>query len=115
MPVITSQVRSSMLWRHSMMSAILAVSVLTYSPAEAGLGHQILSLFGHGTIRTHLPKEKAPVPQLINPAVAHVVLIILENGSPAEAEKQSFMIDRANEGMVLNQYFAVAHPSQPNY
>jgi phosphatidylinositol-3-phosphatase len=43
------------------------------------------------------------------------VLIILENGSPDEAKSQLFMIDRANEGMVLDKYFAVAHPSQPNY
>src|SRR5205814_1327864 len=52
--------------------AILAVSVFTYSSAEAGLGHQLRSLFGRGTIRTHLPKEKASVPLLTNPGVAHV-------------------------------------------
>jgi len=95
--------------------AAVAISVLTYSRAEAGFGHQLLTVFRRGTIRTRLPEEKKAVPAFTNVGVARVVLIILENGSPTEAEKQPFMIERAKVGMVLSKYFSVAHPSQPNY
>src|SRR2546430_1860743 len=64
---------------------------------------------------TPLPQARNPVPPFDAAGVRHVVLIILENGNPAKAAQQSFMKDRAAEGMLLTRYFAVAHPSQPNY
>src|SRR5437016_1016180 len=64
---------------------------------------------------TPLPQPRNPVPPFDAAGVRHVVLIILENGNPAMAAQQSFMKDRAAEGMLLTRYFAVAHPSQPNY
>jgi acid phosphatase len=75
----------------------------------------VLTLFGRGTVRTPLPEPKNQVAPFVDPGVAHVVLIVLENCSPANAAKQSFLIDRATEGTLLRKYYAVAHPSQPNY
>jgi len=105
-----------MIRRGSTLIVLLATILATHAwSADAGAGHQLLSLFGRGTIRTPLRDARKPVPAFVNTGVKRVVLIILENGSPAEAETEPFMIDRANEGMVLSNYFAVAHPSQPNY
>jgi hypothetical protein len=103
--------------RHRLALTALAAAIFSFhaSPAEAGLGHQILSLFGRGTIRTPLRDPREPVASFANPGVKRVVIIILENGSPDAAKTQPFMLDRASEGMLLNKYFAVAHPSQPNY
>ncbi|PYQ25700.1 MAG: hypothetical protein DMF56_26690 [Acidobacteria bacterium] len=98
--------------------AILLITVvfaLHAGPLQAGVGHGLLSLFGRGTIRTPLPASRNAVPEFSPVGVQRVVMIILENGNPERAESQQFMIDRAKEGMVLRQYFAVAHPSQPNY
>jgi hypothetical protein len=64
---------------------------------------------------TPLPQPRNPVPAIDAHGVRRVVLIILENGNPAKAAQKSFMQDRAAEGMLLSQYFGVAHPSQPNY
>ncbi|HYU26213.1 MAG TPA: hypothetical protein VEO74_13485, partial [Thermoanaerobaculia bacterium] len=64
---------------------------------------------------TPLPHARNAVPAFDAKNVKRVVLIILENGNPAKAAQQSFMRDRAAEGMLLTRYFGVAHPSQPNY
>jgi len=64
---------------------------------------------------TPLPQARGPVPPFDAKNVRRVVLIVLENGNPATAAKQSFLQARAAEGTVLTRYFAVAHPSQPNY
>jgi acid phosphatase len=49
--------------------------------------------------------------------VKHVLLVVLENGDPDEAElaDRKFLPFVASTGAVLDHYFAVAHPSQPNY
>jgi phosphoesterase family protein len=106
-----------MTYRRFALLVLAATTILTFdvAPAEAGLGHQLLSLFGRGTIRTPLPTPRSAVLDFGDPGVKRVVLIILENGSPEDAKGQPFMMRRASEGMLLNQYFAVAHPSQPNY
>src|SRR5438067_4897763 len=64
---------------------------------------------------TPLPHARNAVPTFDAKNVRRVVLIILENGNPARAAQQSFLQDRAAEGMLLTQYFGVAHPSQPYY
>ena len=64
---------------------------------------------------TPLPKPRNEVPALSAAGVARVVVIVLENGDPREAERQPFMRARAAEGTVFTSYFGVAHPSQPNY
>jgi acid phosphatase len=81
---------------------------LTLLLLATGLGANCATL-------TPLPQARGPVPPFDAKNVRRVVLIILENGNPAKAAQQSFMKDRAAEGMLLTRYFAVAHPSQPNY
>jgi hypothetical protein len=64
---------------------------------------------------TPLKVKRKPVPPLTVTGVKHIVLLILENGSPKTAAKQEFMKKLEEKGTRLDQYFAVAHPSQPNY
>lgn len=45
----------------------------------------------------------------------HFVLIILENEDAATIERIPYMDSLARNGAVLRSYFAVAHPSYPNY
>jgi acid phosphatase len=54
-----------------------------------------------------------PFPSHVN--VKHVVIIILENKNADSARSQPFMGRLANEGAYLAQYYAITHPSQPNY
>lgn len=74
-----------------------------------------LLLTSCATIRTPLRMPRSSDVASDAPRVRRVVLIILENGNPVEAAKQPFLVERAKEGMVLEQYHGVAHPSQPNY
>lgn len=73
----------------------------------------------HHTTLTPLPAKKTkvqPIPS--NLGVKRVLLVILENGDPKDAEDKktkSFLPFLADTGAVISQYFAVAHPSQPNY
>jgi len=64
---------------------------------------------------TPLPVARNPVPPLAVTGVRRIAVIILENGNPTRAANQPFMQLLAGKGMVLTQYFGVAHPSQPNY
>lgn len=64
---------------------------------------------------TPLPGPRNQVPPLAVTGVRRVALIILENGNPELAANQPFMKLLASKGTVLTRYFAVAHPSQPNY
>jgi|ERR1051325_5674477 acid phosphatase len=90
-------------------------AILIASPAHAQWARQLLVVFGRGTIPTRLPKQKNRVPPLVNPGIARVVLIVLENGDPDVAAEEPFLRDRAADGMLMREYYAVAHPSQPNY
>jgi hypothetical protein len=44
-----------------------------------------------------------------------VILVVFENASYKAAMDQPFFADFANKGTVLTNYFAIRHPSQPNY
>lgn len=48
-------------------------------------------------------------------SIQHIVIIIFENTSAQEAVKQPFMKSLLEKGAYLSQYFAITHPSQPNY
>jgi phosphatidylinositol-3-phosphatase len=74
-----------------------------------------LALLAASCALTPLPAPRAAVPPLRVSGVRRVVLIVLENGNPERAAAEPYLRDRASEGMVLARYFAVAHPSQPNY
>src|SRR5438445_7887674 len=54
-----------------------------------------------------------PFPAHVN--VKHIVIVILENKNADSAKSQPFMGWLANEGAYLAQYYAITHPSQPNY
>jgi hypothetical protein len=61
------------------------------------------------------PPPRGPVGPLEAGNVRRVVVLILENGSPIEAAQQPFMRFLEQRGTRLDQYYGVAHPSQPNY
>ena len=65
--------------------------------------------------RTPLPVARNAVPPFDAAGAQRVVLVVLENGDPELASRQPFMKYLAQTGMVLTSYYAVAHPSQPNY
>ncbi|HEX7136523.1 MAG TPA: alkaline phosphatase family protein, partial [Vicinamibacterales bacterium] len=75
----------------------------------------LVALAAQGATRTPLPIPRNSVPAFIPIGVKRVVLVVLENGNPVEAARQPFMNYLAKSGMVLTSYYAVAHPSQPNY
>jgi phospholipase C len=47
--------------------------------------------------------------------VKHIVIVILENKNADSARSQPFMCWLAGDGAYLTQYYAITHPSQPNY
>ena len=47
--------------------------------------------------------------------VHRVMIVVLENSDYAEALAQPFLAQLAREGALLRAFFAVSHPSQPNY
>jgi len=49
------------------------------------------------------------------PAVSHVFVVILENTDAAAALEQPFIGRLISEGTWLRNYYALMHPSQPNY
>lgn len=47
--------------------------------------------------------------------IKHIVVIILENTNASDALKQPFMGSLLKTGAYLNEFYAITHPSQPNY
>jgi len=74
-----------------------------------------IAVVAHGATRTPLPVPRNPVLPFNAAGVSRVVLVVLENGNPETASQQPFMKFLADTGMLFSSYFAVAHPSQPNY
>jgi hypothetical protein len=67
---------------------------------------------------TPLPPPLTPTPRLLVPNFAHIVIIVFENkefgtviGSPA----MPYFNQLAQTNTLLTQYYAVTHPSLPNY
>ncbi|MEA2489168.1 MAG: hypothetical protein QOH21_960 [Acidobacteriota bacterium] len=80
---------------------VLPLLVLLTLPACAGL--------------TPLKSPRNAVPPLDAKGVKRVMVVVLENGSPVVAAQQPFMKLLEGRGTRLDQYFGIAHPSQPNY
>ncbi len=60
----------------------------------------------------------APVPPpvtFVTPAFKKVFVIVLENTAAVNALKQPYLKSLLQTGAYLNKFFAVSHPSQPNY
>jgi hypothetical protein len=78
-------------------------------------------LVGCGTtILTRTPSPSAPdgyatYPEFRKPNAKKVVLVILENTNPDHARAEPFLKCLVDSGAYLGNYYAVAHPSQPNY
>ena len=66
------------------------------------------------TITTPVP-PKREVAAFKQPDIQHIVVVILENKNADDALRQPFLARLANEGALLHDYYAMAHPSQPNY
>lgn len=47
--------------------------------------------------------------------IEHVITIVFENTSFEEAYEQPYLRELARRGALLQNYFAITHPSQPNY
>src|SRR5260221_6830074 len=75
----------------------------------------LVALVARGATRTRLPLPRNAVAPFAAAGVSRVVVVVLENGDPEAASHQLFMKYLADTGMVLSSYYAVAHPSQPNY
>ena len=48
-------------------------------------------------------------------AYDHVFLVVLENENADNALQQPFLKSLADKGVYLSNYYAIGHPSQPNY
>lgn len=72
---------------------------------------------GCATTLTMMPSAPTgfEYPQFQQPDATKVVLVVLENTNPDEAKGQPFLRSLAASGSYLSNYYAVAHPSQPNY
>jgi acid phosphatase len=95
--------------------------VVTISTVSLALAFAAIA-DSHHTTATPLPAsmktaEAKVVPMPANIGAKRVLLVILENGDPKDAESKTkpFLRFLARTGAVLDPYFAVAHPSQPNY
>lgn len=74
-----------------------------------------LVLAGCVTTTTQRAHLGTPPPFPAHVDVKHIVIVILENKNADAAKVQPFMGRLANEGAYLAQYYAITHPSQPNY
>ncbi|MGA7615235.1 MAG: alkaline phosphatase family protein [Thermoanaerobaculia bacterium] len=77
-------------------------------------GVLFLLLAGCGSSVTSTPAKEA-VSAFGSAGFKHVFVIVLENANADEALRQPFLAKLAHEGAYLARYYAVAHPSQPNY
>jgi acid phosphatase len=77
----------------------------------------ILLLLSTGcrTTLTRTPPKTAPPEPFRKPQVSKVVLIIFENKNADPVGRQSFFGKLAREGANFTNFYALAHPSQPNY
>ncbi len=84
--------------------------VKRFSPFAA-----LLLLIAGFVATTQRPHVGTPPPFPSHVGVKHVVIVILENKNADSAKTQPFMKSLMNEGAYLDQYYAITHPSQPNY
>ena len=82
--------------------------------AKRALATVALLATGCATISTPVPAKNAVVP-FTRPDIQHVIVVVLENKNAADALRQPFLTRLATEGALLDAYYGVAHPSQPNY
>jgi hypothetical protein len=76
----------------------------------------ILTMF---SIAVGRPKHKQTLsnqpPTFVTPSFKKVFVIVLENTAEEDARVQPYLNSLLQTGSYLNKFFAVSHPSQPNY
>jgi len=76
----------------------------------------LIALFLAGCVTTtQRAHVGTPPPFPAHVDVKHIVIVILENKNADSAKSQPFMGWLAGDGAYLAQYYAITHPSQPNY
>jgi len=83
--------------------------------SSRGVATAIFLLLLSCTTRPSAALEKKPGGVFRRPAVSRVVIVILENENGGVALEQPFLKKLAARGAYLSNYYALAHPSQPNY
>jgi Phosphoesterase family len=68
-----------------------------------------------GCVTTTQAHVGTPPPFPSHVGVKNIVVVILENKNADSAKSQQFMGWLATDGAYLGQYYAITHPSQPNY
>jgi phosphatidylinositol-3-phosphatase len=99
----------------SLVVLLVLIAALAGCHREEKLPAKAVAAQQERSVRTPLPVPRNAVPPLGETGIRHVLVLILENGNPEHAARQPFMQLLAREGMVLNRFYALAHPSQPNY
>jgi acid phosphatase len=81
----------------------------------------VLQLILAGCSLIHIPPTKTPLPphgdygSFKKPKAQKVVLVVLENTDQSMAANQSFLAELKRKGAYFSNYYAITHPSQPNY
>jgi acid phosphatase len=74
-----------------------------------------LMLAGCATVNTGTHGRVGEYVDFKKPKAQKVVLVVLENTNTKDALNQPFLGKLAKTGAYFSNYYAVAHPSQPNY
>lgn len=70
----------------------------------------------HRPTASNQPPALVPPPlTFVTPSFKRVFVIVLENTAGEKALKQPYLKSLLKTGAYLNNFFAVSHPSQPNY
>jgi acid phosphatase len=72
-------------------------------------------LMGGCVTTTQRAHVGTPPPFPTHVDVKHIVIVILENKNADSAKSQPFMGWLSRDGAYLEKYYAITHPSQPNY
>ena len=84
------------------------------NPAQGSIGGT-----GTGASMSTTPGDTSPPPALNDPkiweSIRRVIVIVLENTDYNAALEMPYLKSLAQKGALLTQFYAVTHPSQPNY
>jgi acid phosphatase len=78
-------------------------------------GTLLLNVTACGTVSTLPPPYHNTAASNIPTGIKKVVLVIFENEDSSKVEKTGYFQTLISQGAYFSQYYAVAHPSQPNY
>lgn len=94
----------------------LAEETMTSSIQSARVAVITLLVVSLTTCAPAAPASPAAAPPPFQrPNVKHVIVVVLENEDAADAYRQPFFVALAAKGASFQNFFALTHPSQPNY